>query len=247
MITIKKTSNYSTFKIYKENRTIRPLFVKTLKNSIRKKNLLHLNPIIINEKKEIIDGQHRLQAALELSVPIYYIKDSGLGFEDILLLNANVVKWSTQEYLDAYIKLKVEDYVVLKKFCHKHNLSISNGLAILNLEKGSRDFRCPLYAFKSGNFRVKNKVLAEKFILFVKRMKPFLLENVTCDRDFLRAVWNIYLNKNIDREILFEKLAQFPRKIFRVTTLREYLRQFEDVYNYQERAQGGIKKQIRFF
>lgn len=247
MNAIKKTSNYSQFKYFKTNRNIREAFVLTLKRSIQKKNLLHLNPIIVNEKMEIIDGQHRLKAAQDLNLPIYYLVDEGLGFEDILLLNANVVKWSTHEYLEAYIKLGLKGYLDLKKFCNKHNLSITNGAAVLTLEKENVSLRAPYSLFKEGSFEIKNEALSEKFMLFVKKANPFLLENVFSDRDYLRGMWQIYSNDDIDKDILLKKLARYPRKIYRAVTSRGYLRQLEDAYNYQARGQLGVKQQARFF
>ena len=42
---------------------------------MKKKYLV--SPILVNEKMEVIDGQHRLQAQKELNLPTYYIKNKG--------------------------------------------------------------------------------------------------------------------------------------------------------------------------
>lgn len=249
---IKKTKNYKQFKFYKANRIVRTPFLSVLKKSILKKNLLYLNPIIVNEKMEVIDGQHRLIAAQELGVPIYYMIAPDLGFEDILLLNANVVKWSTIEYLDAYIKLGLEDYKKLKQFSRKYNISITNSLATLSLkDKGSNQFIAHLAEFREGNFKVENYSLAVKFIEFAKQTEPFLLENVIRDRDFLSACWWVYKNDSIDKEAFIASLEAFPRRVHRCGAIREYLRQFEDIFNYQRRSHSGksqgLKQQTRFF
>lgn len=56
---IKKTFNYKMFKILKPNRKINNSHVRKLMESISARDLSEFYPILINEKNEVIDGQHR--------------------------------------------------------------------------------------------------------------------------------------------------------------------------------------------
>lgn len=75
---ILKTNDYGLFKSIMANREIDDKHVKRLAKSIARKNLLYIRPLIVNEKMQIIDGQHRLAAAKEIKATVYYLKVDGL-------------------------------------------------------------------------------------------------------------------------------------------------------------------------
>ena len=83
---IQQTTDYGIFKKVPFNRQKDKNHVKELQKIILKENLLHLHPILINEKMEIIDGQHRLEAAEALGLPIFYIQGE-LSYDHILNSN----------------------------------------------------------------------------------------------------------------------------------------------------------------
>ncbi len=85
---IKKTKNYEMFTFREDNREkIDQSHVQRLVFSIEKRNLLELRPIIVNEKFEVIDGQHRLMAAKFLDVEIFYQQEKKLDAKDIITMN----------------------------------------------------------------------------------------------------------------------------------------------------------------
>lgn len=60
------------------------------------------NPLIVNEKLEVIDGQNRLAALKELDLPIYYIIQPKADIETCRALNIGQKNWGTQDYIDSY-------------------------------------------------------------------------------------------------------------------------------------------------
>jgi hypothetical protein len=76
-------------------------------------------PIIVNEKMEVCEGQHRLEAYKTLSIPITYIIKEGLDIFDIRKLNSVSRKWTMEEYLMSHVKLGNTDYEILEWF-HRH-------------------------------------------------------------------------------------------------------------------------------
>ena len=78
---IHSTTDYNQFKYIKGNREVVESHVKTLSDQIAKKDFQI--PIIVNEKMEVCEGQHRLEAYRLLGVPITYIVKEGLEIQDI--------------------------------------------------------------------------------------------------------------------------------------------------------------------
>ena len=73
---IYETTDYSKFKKLKGNRD--PKTAKKIVNSINEVGYV-LDPILINEKDEIIDGQNRFEAVMQLGLPVVYVKQDGIG------------------------------------------------------------------------------------------------------------------------------------------------------------------------
>ena len=85
---ILKTLNYSQFKFIKGNRAINDRHVNGLVKSMEKNGLI-MNPSCVNEKSEIIEGQHRLMACEILNLPYYYYVVPGATINDVTILNQN--------------------------------------------------------------------------------------------------------------------------------------------------------------
>ena len=97
---IHSTTDYEKFKYIKGNRAIVEAHVKTLSDQIAKKDFQI--PIIVNEKMEVCEGQHRLEAYRLLGVPITYIIKEGLEIGDIREMNSTSRKWTMSEYMDTF-------------------------------------------------------------------------------------------------------------------------------------------------
>jgi len=111
---VKTTNDYNMFKRCKGNRQINKLHVKRLKESMSEEFIPM--PIIVNEKNEIIDGQHRFTAAKELGLDIPFIKVNKLGKNQIHRLNTNSKNWNGKDYLYDYCEMGMSDYIVYRDF-----------------------------------------------------------------------------------------------------------------------------------
>jgi hypothetical protein len=111
---IYSTFDYSQFKTLQGNRNINEINVKRLVASFEKAYLL--NPVLVNEKLEIIDGQHRFEAAKRMGLPINYIIAEKYSNNEVHLLNSNMRNWGKMDYLKAYCDLGNENYIVMREF-----------------------------------------------------------------------------------------------------------------------------------
>lgn len=241
MAKIQKTTDYSMFKTTAGNRLVMKTHLANLKRSIQIKNLLHLNPIIVNESWEVIDGQHRLLAAEALNADVYFIQEKGLTLDDVVLLNTTAKQWKLDDYLQSYIARGYKDYIKVRDFAHENGISTSNALAILATGEEEGHISAPYTVFKEGKFEVVNIDFAEKFIEQLRTIAPFTVDRTWTDREFMRALYVIIYRLNADYDSLINKVKLWPKPITRRVGTRDYLRQLEDIYNHK------LAKKVRFY
>jgi disulfide oxidoreductase YuzD len=129
--TIQATTNYERFKLFASNREVDRKHLLRLMESIRNKNLLYLFPIVVNRDKEIVDGQHRLQAAKELKVPVYFIIDNNVTKADIAMVNNNRKGWVAKDYIKFYVQEGYEAYERLDKLLKNYPLTIIGAVKLM--------------------------------------------------------------------------------------------------------------------
>lgn len=125
---VQSTKEYDQFKLLSANRQIDDSHVRTLKMSFM--NGYILNPIVVNEKNEIIDGQHRYFAARELGLPIYYIEVPGLNIKDCIRLNLKQVNWKERDFVDCYAAQGDSNYIRLQNVMNAWNVSVRTPLYV---------------------------------------------------------------------------------------------------------------------
>lgn len=114
-----KTFNYSQFKFASYNRNVDPRHVQQLVNEVKAGHQL-LSPVIVNEKMEIIDGQHRLEALKQLKKPVEYIVRPGTTKPDVVSINNSQQKWSVVTWIESYANAGNEDYRFFLNFLQDH-------------------------------------------------------------------------------------------------------------------------------
>ena len=94
-----QTDDYSKFKLVDGNRPID--HAKKIIESIKEIGMLW-QPILVNERFEIIDGQGRFLAMKTLKLPIIYIRQDGLTIKEVRYLNQNATIWKAKDYIHSY-------------------------------------------------------------------------------------------------------------------------------------------------
>ena len=103
------TKDYSIFKRLVGNRDIPESRISKIVESIQTIGWLH-NPIIVNEKMEVIDGQGRLTALQRLKMPVEYIIAEGAGNKECIYMNMNMVNWKLPDFIKSYAEQGNENY-----------------------------------------------------------------------------------------------------------------------------------------
>lgn len=113
------TTDYFLFKPIEGNRNKNLLHINRLKKSMAETYLFTV--IIVNEKYEIIDGQHRFECVKELKLPMHYIVCKGYGLNEVHVLNQNSKTWNADDYLTGYCNLETKPICSIKS--SKKNIS----------------------------------------------------------------------------------------------------------------------------
>lgn len=239
---IEESTNYKIFTFLGGNRMIDRLHLRAIKRSIQTKNLLKYSPIIVNDKNQIIDGQHRFLAAQELEIPFYFIRANDMDLNDVILLNVSTTRWKLGDYLNTYIEQGNENYMRLKDFQQRHHISLSMAIAYLSMPK-KKQVQAPITEFKNGNWEITNEKESESFADFIHEIGNYCEEYVTTDRDFSEAIyWITYKRETTNAELL-EAIKTHTSLIRRNTNKHAYIRQLEEIFNGKR---AGSKK-FRYF
>lgn len=238
---IEKTLDYGQFKRLSGNRDINEGHVRALERAVSKKDMLSANPIIVNEKLEIIDGQHRLEVAKRNELPIYYVIVSDSDIEDVRLLNTFQKQWSIAHYVSSYAKLGNKHYRKLQAFQEETGIPLSISASLLMPDKNDEEIKGSLHhrttmpnILRSGLFKVTDEESARDFAQKLDSYRPYTVENLTRNREFIDAIHRLYFDLGINHEEILRNLEASEKLLPRRPTVNDYLRDLEDVYNYRK-------------
>ena len=180
---IQSTKDYDKFTLIKGNRTLIPGHVAKLTTSILQKNMLPQNPIIVNERFEVIDGQHRLEVARNNELEVYYIVVPGARLEEIIALNSNNRVWNNRDYINSYASQGDKDFLWLNEFIEKYGISVTQALVFLFGSEGTG----PRTAVRTGRLSLseEQKELATTRADILWEVRPFMVRSGYIPRAFL--------------------------------------------------------------
>jgi len=232
-IKISKTKDYSKFKFLKGNRQLDRRNINTLIDSIKNNNLLSCNPIIVNSKMEVIDGQHRLEVCKKLKLEVYYVeldaKDTSLNS----IINLQYSKrWVGEDYLQYYISQGRHNYILLRDFAETYNISLDTVLNVLY--RNARGSGGAKKAFKEGTIETPNIKAGHEFMnaltIFMGPRNDFCKT-----RTFISAFKIMWSNPQFNLKQLQNKLEYQSSILKRCATKEQYLELLEYIYNYKSR------------
>jgi hypothetical protein len=121
---IQSTTNYSAFKFRNDNRDVDFKKVQRIVQSIYDNGSI-MCPAIVNDKREVIDGQHRLNALKQIyetdgvAHPYYFITVSDYAAKQMILLNTLNNVWVKPDFLKHHISNNNQNYILFKQFIEK--------------------------------------------------------------------------------------------------------------------------------
>ena len=234
-----KTNDLDKFVFRSDNRErINQLHVKALVESIRSCNMLNMRPIIVNEKMEIIDGQHRVLAAMKLQVPIFYTIEENRSPKDIVLLSITK-SWGTSDFLNFYVKNGYKEYIKLDEFLKFNDVCLKIGLCLIMGHTNDAYKK-----FKNGDFVMHTEISPEHFKLC--RETQELIKKSQGSTKYWNAMkfWKAHLflsnmeKFNVDK--WRDNASRLSERFCIKATYSGYLSLFVGIYNWNTRPNNRI-------
>ena len=111
-----ETKDYSIFKFREDNRLVNTNHVKKLANRMKERGWLSSSVVTLNGSGEVIDGQHRVKAAISVGAPIRYKVTRGAGSEEMTEMNTLQKNWSPFDHLHKWVSKGNSNYITFDKF-----------------------------------------------------------------------------------------------------------------------------------
>lgn len=223
-------------KFLKGNRIVDIQHVNRLKLAIAKENLLPDDPIIINRNKEILDGQHRTVACLQLDIETVPCIVRNGGLELAQKLNNHTRNWCLLDFAFSYASQGYKDYETFLDYHRRWGFGINECMEIL---AGGRRKEC-FANFRAGQFKVKtSEAEAAKIGNLIDDFRTLVPKRGYKSRAFVLAFLKVYRTKGYNHARMLHKLNLQPLR--RCPDYSMYLEELEAIYNRQARVSDRLR------
>lgn len=235
-----KTSDLSIFKQIDGNRVPNLQHVKRLADSVRVYGM-KCNPILVNERMEVIDGQHRLMAAKEAESFVYYIVIEGYSLNEVHTLNLNQKNWTKKDFMEGYANIGIKDYVLMKDFYNKNDDFPLNDCVALcsNNSVNSGTTKNGKKPFEDGEWKCKDMLIAQEWANKIRMIKTYY--SGYNRSSFVGTMITLFMNENFDFNEFMHKLRLQPTALVDCANREQYRTLIEDIYNYRSRNKINLR------
>lgn len=227
---IQSTIDYNLFLRIPGNRKVYTNQLKRLYETIKHvPELLAVNPILVNENMEIIDGQHRLEVCKKLDIPVYFIKAEGLTLADVQMLNSNRKPWTPVDTAESFKEQGNKNYAYYLDFKREYGFNHEIIMRYLSIENS-----CTTEAFKDGKFKVSNVKQSEALLNWLTEMGRFYEKNVL--RSFALGFFKIATSNlsEYNHQRMVKQMEKYGHQLLSDHSIPvEYCADLEKIYNFR--------------
>ncbi len=234
-LTIRKATDYGMFKRMEGNRAVSRKRTEKIKSSILNVGYIP-NPIIVNEKYEIIDGQGRFEALKQLGLPVFYSIVPNIGIDECIAMNMNQTNWSVRDYIESHAETGNVSYVYLLQLLNTYDSHF--GLTvILNAITGKTDNAQE--KVKSGDFQCSEREFlhAKEILSYLLGFEPIIRKIGGRKEFYYMAIRFCHDDPEVDNKRLLEKVTQLQSNLMSVSQAHQAFDQLEQVYNNRIRGE----------
>lgn len=236
---IQITKNYEMFQKLVSNRSIKKSHLNNLIAAIKEDNQLCLHPIIVNKNFEVIDGQHRLEAAKALDTEIYFIQSETVLNSHLISCNKQQLRFLPENYIQYYAEEKnIPDYQKLLDISKRINLSSQSLVGLILGDWGGMlwdKIKCGTFRFDQhkGTFLHMEKKYKD-FVDFcdLNRVRPMVMFKSKFFTSGLRA---FYRDNDVDEDRFYRKLEGQLHKLKKKISCAAWQELLEEIYYHGKR------------
>jgi len=238
-----ETNDYSQFSFIKLNRHVDDGHVKRLAKDIHDNGLSQ--PILVDAEGNILEGQHRFLACQSLGINVKYIVTDAISIDRVVVLNSLSKAWTPLDKARSYAAQGNDHYIRLLDFLEecqavepKVSLRIASMLAQGSAATANTKQKKMNLGGGTWEFRDSKEAAMERLdaLIQFRRWDFYLKSNFVTA--FLRCLRTI---EGFDWKTLLERAEKNPHLFVHAASTEEFLRVFENVYNYRRRSH------VRFF
>lgn len=236
---IYQTKEYEKFIIYDWNRTIDKQTLNKIHKSVEEHGW-KVEPIIVNEKYGIIDGQHRYTYAREHNLPVYYIVIKGLTKEDCQIMNSVRTSWKQQDYVNFYAMQGNKNYIFLKAL---DNMFDDFGLPVITYAinqdcyGGNTTKTLQNGSFECTNVQYNN---ATEILNYLNNLYEYIKKVPGRKTQLCMALTFCYNHPKIDNDRLAQKIIENCNTMSAIVDMETALKEVERIYNYNLKQKSKI-------
>lgn len=202
------TRDYDKFKNLMGNRQIRQSNVSQIQKSSKEEQLLI--PIIVNEKMEICDGQHRAIAWRNLGQPIYYIICEGYNLSHVKRANQNSVNWVIYDFLKMYSDLGKPYYQEINNLMRENKIKTHAMIKLIS-KVTQRNQILVKHEILDGTLELTDDDMS-RIKLFLEHLNDFVFYKHFREQTFINAFLDLYFYMNYEHHLMvskFDKSSHF--------------------------------------
>lgn len=229
---IKSSTNYKDFKFMGGNRPINKNHVKQLARHMTETgNLTDMFPVTVNDEMFVLDGQHRIKALQKLGWPVHYRIIPGGSLATVRAINGAQKNWSWLDFAHGWEKLGKSEY---RWFLSLNDRYPSYGFRALMAftqptVMGHRHDGTQTVGFRLGDYKCEDHAKAENLLATYAELAEAAEFH---SREFALAMLQIIRGGAYDHGRMLKKLQQRKSTLQEFNSMRDNLRQIEEVYNY---------------
>lgn len=235
------TRDHKKFKHLEGNREVTQFRANKIRKSIETNGYI-FNPIIVNEKYEIIDGAGRQSVLEEMQMPVDYIVRPGLTVKDCQALNSAASTWNLTNYISSFADLGNVNYIYLRNLMTRFPdigvesivFSITGNVSPNKQNLQSGEFTCSEQQYNNAGELLN---YANNFVPTIRKCKKARSSHVLNAVMFARTI------PNIDYDNLLLRFNKYypTDMIVDMINIDSVLKGISTIYNYQSK-----KKKIYF-
>lgn len=234
---VQESSDYEQFVFLETNREQSRGHIEALKTAYEEiGNLTRVQPILVNDRYEIIDGQHRFIACKELGLPIYFTQVPGLGVAEARSINILHRGWTADDFAKSYAASGDVNYQTYLQLREDYGFSHSVMLAYLYPTDIKGHFR----SFRNGELVIEDEEAARERLDRLAELGEYT--KLVNNREFALAVLRASKAEGYDQRRMVRKVRLHGDSLLkRWSSVEDNMRMLEEIYNYAMQENSRIR------